>query len=99
MDTELTLEKLKIADRLSVLETHFSDKMDFIYGEIKESRVVAKAVDVNFNLMAMNLQKRISELPCCVHKNELKWIKGGLYTMYILVAGLIVKAIEAWVQK
>ena len=105
MDNNLTLEKLKIADRLSSLErrfdilnTQFEDKMNYVCKSVDEIKIQVNAVDRNANLQDMNLQKRLGDLPCCVHKNELKWIKGGLYTVYVFVMALIIKAIHSWIQ-
>ncbi len=99
MDAGLTLEKLKIADRLSVLETHVADKLDTINDTLKAIKVEVHAIDENYNMQSLNLAERFGQLPCCVHKNELKWIKGGLYTVYVFVSGLVVMAIKTWVGK
>jgi len=104
-DNSLTLEKLKISDRLSVierrfdvLESRFDDKTKYLVEAVNNFKKEVLAVDRSSNLQAINLVEKLGKLPCCVHENELKWVKGGLYTVYVFMAGLIVKAIHSWIK-
>ena len=59
-------------------------------------KIDGKAEDIN---AAVNqLHGSILQRPCKEHENEMKWIKGSMYVVYLFVIGLIGTVVTMWLQ-
>lgn len=94
MPSELTLEKMKIADRLTKLEVKFEERWE---AHDKGSNERAKRYSDKIGDMCKEIKvfrEIIAKLPCDKAINDMSWVKNGMYLLFgvtFLVIAAIVK--------